>query len=71
MGKKHVLSRDIDGPDSRRTNLFLSAWEQNLEMAVTSRPFGVERTDEPQMLEKSRSLLQATYKLDLSATTES
>ena len=52
------------------TYLILSAVSQNPKMAVTSRLFRSERTDDGKFLETEQSLLQAIQNLHHSATTE-
>jgi len=63
---------DWDGPGELRnlSHLMLSVWLQNRKMAVSSRLFGSERTDNSHFLEKEQRLLQRTQIVNNSATTE-
>ena len=67
-----LILADWDGPGELRnlSQLILSVWLQNPKMAVSSRLFGTERTDNSQSLGKERSLLQRTQLVLNSATTE-
>ena len=53
----------------REIELISSVWNTFFEMAVNPKVFGSERTDEPQMLEIERSLLQLIRTVTMSTNT--